>query len=182
MTNIDIENTSTRRSAWGLDSTDPESWRDRGLCAQTNPEAFFPNPGESNKAAKKTCLSCEVKNECLAYALEHDERFGIWGGLSERERRKLKRTRPPTLTAHCGTRYGYDKHRRRGEQACPACRAAAANHSREKRALRPLTTGRACGTESGAKAHYRRAEHCCERCKRAATAARKERLAAKGRQ
>jgi WhiB family redox-sensing transcriptional regulator len=37
------------------------------------------------------CLSCEVRSECLEYALAHDERFGIWGGLSERERRRLKR-------------------------------------------------------------------------------------------
>ena len=41
--------------------------------------------------AKKTCLGCPVRHECLQYALDHDERFGIWGGLSERERRRLKR-------------------------------------------------------------------------------------------
>ena len=67
------------------------SWQDRALCAQTDPEAFFPEKGGSTREAKKVCRSCEVRAECLDYALEHDERFGIWGGLSERERRRLKR-------------------------------------------------------------------------------------------
>jgi len=69
----------------------PHSWQDRALCAQTDPEAFFPEKGGSTREAKKVCTSCDVRSECLEYALAHDERFGIWGGLSERERRKLKR-------------------------------------------------------------------------------------------
>lgn len=71
--------------------TDDESWQDRALCAQTDPEAFFPEKGGSTREAKKICLGCEVRDMCLEYALAHDERFGIWGGLSERERRRLKR-------------------------------------------------------------------------------------------
>jgi WhiB family transcriptional regulator, redox-sensing transcriptional regulator len=67
------------------------SWQERALCAQTDPEAFFPEKGGSTREAKKVCLSCEVRGECLEYALANDERFGIWGGLSERERRKLKK-------------------------------------------------------------------------------------------
>jgi WhiB family redox-sensing transcriptional regulator len=67
------------------------SWQDRALCAQTDPEAFFPEKGGSTREAKKVCVGCEVRGECLEYALEHDERFGIWGGLSERERRRLKK-------------------------------------------------------------------------------------------
>jgi WhiB family redox-sensing transcriptional regulator len=66
-------------------------WQERALCAQTDPEAFFPEKGGSTREAKRICVSCEVKTECLAYALSNDERFGIWGGLSERERRRLKR-------------------------------------------------------------------------------------------
>ncbi|WP_454561269.1 WhiB family transcriptional regulator [Mycobacterium haemophilum] len=72
-----------------LEPTD--QWQDRALCAQTDPEAFFPEKGGSTREAKKICLGCEVRHECLEYALAHDERFGIWGGLSERERRRLKR-------------------------------------------------------------------------------------------
>jgi WhiB family transcriptional regulator, redox-sensing transcriptional regulator len=68
-----------------------DQWQDRALCAQTDPEAFFPEKGGSTREAKKICLGCEVRTQCLEYALAHDERFGIWGGLSERERRRLKR-------------------------------------------------------------------------------------------
>ena len=76
----------------GQDSDEAElTWQERALCAQTDPEAFFPEKGGSTREAKKVCVSCEVRAECLEYALENDERFGIWGGLSERERRKLKR-------------------------------------------------------------------------------------------
>lgn len=67
------------------------SWQERALCAQTDPEAFFPEKGGSTKEAKKVCTGCEVRSKCLEYALQHDERFGIWGGMSERERRRLKR-------------------------------------------------------------------------------------------
>lgn len=70
---------------------DEASWQERSLCAQTDPEAFFPEKGGSTREAKKICTGCEVRSECLEYALAHDERFGIWGGLSERERRRLKR-------------------------------------------------------------------------------------------
>jgi WhiB family redox-sensing transcriptional regulator len=63
-------------------------------------QTFIPGPSiqlgngeivELSWQAKRVCLSCEVRQECLEYALAHDERFGIWGGLSERERRRLKR-------------------------------------------------------------------------------------------
>ena len=70
---------------------DPLAWQSESLCAQTDPEAFFPEKGGSTRDAKKICGSCEVRSECLEYALQNDERFGIWGGLSERERRKLRK-------------------------------------------------------------------------------------------
>ena len=66
-------------------------WQERALCAQTDPEAFFPEKGGSTREAKKVCLGCDVRPECLEYALSADERFGIWGGLSERERRRLRK-------------------------------------------------------------------------------------------
>lgn len=72
--------------------SDEDQWQDRALCAQTDPEAFFPEKGGSTREAKRICLGCEVRGECLEYALAKDERFGIWGGLSERERRRLKRS------------------------------------------------------------------------------------------
>lgn len=74
-----------------LEDSEELTWQERALCAQTDPEAFFPEKGGSTREAKRVCLTCEVRAECLEYALGHDERFGIWGGLSERERRKLKK-------------------------------------------------------------------------------------------
>jgi WhiB family redox-sensing transcriptional regulator len=74
-----------------VDDDEVPDWQERALCAQTDPEAFFPEKGGSTREAKRICSGCEVRAECLDYALAHDERFGIWGGLSERERRRLRR-------------------------------------------------------------------------------------------
>ena len=76
--------------AFGEPAEEP-GWQERALCAQTDPEAFFPEKGGSTREAKRICSGCEVRAECLEYALANDERFGIWGGLSERERRRLRR-------------------------------------------------------------------------------------------
>jgi WhiB family redox-sensing transcriptional regulator len=75
------------------DDAEPINWQEEALCAQTDPEAFFPEKGGSTREAKRICESCDVRQECLEYALAHDERFGIWGGYSERERRRLKQRR-----------------------------------------------------------------------------------------
>jgi WhiB family transcriptional regulator, redox-sensing transcriptional regulator len=74
-----------------LPTDDEGGWQDRALCAQTDPEAFFPEKGGSTREAKRICVGCQVRAECLEYALVNDERFGIWGGLSERERQRLRR-------------------------------------------------------------------------------------------
>jgi len=75
----------------GEDDAGGMDWQDRALCALFDTEAFSTEKGGSTRDAKKVCRGCEVRAECLEYALEHDERFGIWGGLSERERRRIKR-------------------------------------------------------------------------------------------
>ena len=69
----------------------PPPWAERAACRYADPETFFPEKGGSTKEAKRICAMCEVREECLSYALEHDERFGVWGGFSERERRALRR-------------------------------------------------------------------------------------------
>jgi WhiB family redox-sensing transcriptional regulator len=70
-----------------------EPWMDEGVCAQTDPEIFFPEKGGDPSRAKAVCASCAVAAACLEYALTHNEHFGIWGGLSDRERRTLRKTR-----------------------------------------------------------------------------------------
>lgn len=66
-------------------------WREDALCSQTDPELFHPEPGRSVRPAKAVCMACEVRTECLDYALGTGEQRGVWGGLSERERRALQR-------------------------------------------------------------------------------------------
>jgi WhiB family redox-sensing transcriptional regulator len=68
-------------------------WQERANCLGVDPDLFFPERGASTREAKSVCGSCEVRAECLEYALDHAEKFGIWGGLSERERRRLRRQR-----------------------------------------------------------------------------------------
>jgi WhiB family redox-sensing transcriptional regulator len=81
------------------DESEELGWQERALCAQTDPEAFFPEKGGSTREAKRVCLTCDVRTECLEYALANDERFGIWGGLSERERRRVRLARRMPLSA-----------------------------------------------------------------------------------
>jgi len=75
-----------------LNITGPPEWMTGGVCAQVDPDLWFPEKGGSTRQAKALCTRCPVHPECLAYALAHDERFGIWGGASERDRRRIKRT------------------------------------------------------------------------------------------
>ncbi|WP_437049152.1 WhiB family transcriptional regulator [Streptomyces sp. enrichment culture] len=66
-------------------------WQEEALCAQTGGDFFFPEPGSSVREAKRICALCPIRPACLDYALANDERFGVWGGLSERERLMLRR-------------------------------------------------------------------------------------------
>lgn len=67
------------------------TWHENALCQQTDPESFYPERGYSADYAKTICHRCPVKDECLQWALDHDEQHGVWGGKSEKERRELKR-------------------------------------------------------------------------------------------
>jgi WhiB family redox-sensing transcriptional regulator len=69
------------------------AWQERANCLGVDPDLFFPERGASTREAKAVCWGCEVRGDCLEYALRHGEKFGIWGGLSERERRRVRRQR-----------------------------------------------------------------------------------------
>ncbi|MEP7201471.1 MAG: WhiB family transcriptional regulator [Ilumatobacteraceae bacterium] len=73
--------------------TDGRSWQDEANCLGVDPDLFFPERGASTREAKEVCRGCVVRLDCLEYALVNGEKFGIWGGLSERERRRLRRQR-----------------------------------------------------------------------------------------
>ena len=72
---------------------DDRSWQDRANCLGVDPDLFFPERGASTREAKEVCRGCVVREDCLEYALANGEKFGIWGGMSERERRRVRRQR-----------------------------------------------------------------------------------------
>ena len=80
-------------AAEGVDEVAAESWQAFANCLGVDPDLFFPERGASTKEAKQGCQGCVVREDCLEYALANGEKFGIWGGLSERERRRIRRQR-----------------------------------------------------------------------------------------
>ncbi len=74
-----------------------ESWGERASCRSTNPDALFVQ-GALQHAAKKVCHGCPVRTECLAEALDGRMEFGVWGGMTERERRAILRRRPNVVS------------------------------------------------------------------------------------
>ncbi len=68
-------------------------WQLQANCLGVDPDLFFPERGASTREAKEVCRGCVVKDDCLEYALANGEKFGIWGGMSERERRRIRRAR-----------------------------------------------------------------------------------------
>lgn len=83
--------------SWGIPCRDVEDrhWQDEANCLGVDPDLFYPERGQSTAPAKAVCRGCMVREECLAYALSNGEKFGIWGALSERERRRIRRQRIP---------------------------------------------------------------------------------------
>ncbi|MBM3663259.1 MAG: WhiB family transcriptional regulator [Actinobacteria bacterium] len=65
----------------------------RGNCAEKPPSVFFPSDGVGVEVAKRVCADCPVKNQCLEYALDNRIDHGVWGGTSERERRRILKAR-----------------------------------------------------------------------------------------
>lgn len=70
-----------------------DDWRDLAECKGMDPDFFFPDRGESLRDVKAVCAGCPVRRECLDYALDNNEKVGVWGGLSERARRQIRRDR-----------------------------------------------------------------------------------------
>lgn len=73
--------------------TEEITWQRFANCLGVDPDLFFPERGASTREAKEVCRACVVRADCLEYAITNGEKFGIWGGLSERERRRIRRAR-----------------------------------------------------------------------------------------
>lgn len=122
---------------WLMALLEPPEWHKRAKCRSMFPEGgdniFFPQRGEvtrSNYPAKQICVTCPVKEECLEAG---GTQQGIWGGLSQRQRKRLFRVPrtvsvdPTRASVTCGSEAGYKRHTRKGEKPCEACNDA---HSR----------------------------------------------------
>ena len=71
-------------------------WQNNANCLGLDPVLFFPNRGDSTREARAVCAGCVVRQECLEYALANKLAHGIWGGHSERERKRMRRERKAT--------------------------------------------------------------------------------------
>ena len=116
------------------------AWQDDAACRGTDPELWFPSRGDSTTQQKAICAGCPVRAQCLEHAIVNVESFGIWGGTSERERRRIRaarrtKTRRSSGWSH-GTTYGYQRGCRC--DACTATNSERQKRYRQGRALRSL--------------------------------------------
>lgn len=69
---------------------DSMAWAEQGACRGSKSSLWFPEPGKNAPHALAICKECPVRAECLDYAMVNGERFGVWGGTTEKDRRKLR--------------------------------------------------------------------------------------------
>jgi WhiB family redox-sensing transcriptional regulator len=99
-------------------------WQDNAACRGEPTDMWFPARGEESFYAKAICNECPVREQCLEYSLEIPNLIGIWGGLSGKERRKLKHIRAQRKPIRHGTQGGYKQHIERDVPMCEPCRKA----------------------------------------------------------
>lgn len=160
-------------------------WRDRAGCQKADPELPFAGEGTDEEArfVRGFCEPCPVRQDCLQFALDHDD-FGVYGGLNRKHRRRVQAEMAGRKTfAPCGTDRAYHRHRRRGERPCADCRRAHTDmtnfYYQGKRASAKTEaedTGR-CGTHAGYQAHMGRGQKPCDPCAAAAKVHRADRAA-----
>lgn len=106
-------------------------WTDLAACKDTDTRLFFVDPGQNANEAKAVCAGCACRRECLRLALETGTDYGVFGGLTPKERAGMRRPLHEPV-ARCGTDAGYQRHIAVREQPCPACRSAHAVGERER--------------------------------------------------
>ena len=79
---------------------DDRSWQEYANCMGVDPDLFFPERGASTREAKEVCKGCVVREDCLEFALANGEKFGIWGGMTEVQRKKTRPRRVPLPAPH----------------------------------------------------------------------------------
>ncbi|MFB7798964.1 WhiB family transcriptional regulator [Isoptericola sp. NPDC056134] len=151
----------------------------QALCSQTDPEVFYPSQGDHADAAKAVCAECPIRMRCLEVAVANREMWGVWGGTSQQERRRMIAGKPPVakkqsarIEVH-GTVGGFRRHKRAGEAPCAECSEAhgswiekiQASASKGRAGRKPMP--REHGTERGYGQHLRNDEIPCDGCKAA---------------
>ena len=124
---------------WNLPDPGETEWQDQALCAQTDPELFFPEKGGGSRDAKRICRQCPVRAECLEYALAHDERFGVWGAMTVSDRDRLTRARAASDSAPAAPAVPHPCHAGHlrtpenvyGDGSCRMCKIDRAREARE---------------------------------------------------
>jgi WhiB family redox-sensing transcriptional regulator len=74
-----------------MNPSPPDHWQDRAACFGIDPDVFFPVSEDEAGTALAFCGGCRIREECLAWALKNGERYGVWGGLTEQQRRRVQR-------------------------------------------------------------------------------------------
>ena len=97
-------------------------WASRGACRSSDPDALFVQGAAQNRV-KTVCMSCPVRTECLADSLDNRIEFGVWGGMTERERRALRRRRPNVVSWRRLLETARAEHERMVEVSAPAASA-----------------------------------------------------------
>lgn len=69
------------------------AWQQKANCRGLDPDLFFPAQGKYRREVRVVCQGCVVRSECLEYSIDNNEKFGIWGGVPERQRRLMRRKR-----------------------------------------------------------------------------------------
>ena len=75
----------------GLETKDVTTWREKALCQSIDPEVFFDDESSATSEAKTICAVCVTSQQCLRYALDNNEQYGVWGGFTAAERRMIRR-------------------------------------------------------------------------------------------
>ena len=121
----------------------PGTWAAEAVCAQSDPEIFFPDKGQSYGIAKQICRVCPVQVQCLTFALDNGETHGIWGGTTHNDRRAMgyrhRRNieldygapEAPDDEDWHGTPWGIKRHHRNRTEPCIDCRRARRAYARD---------------------------------------------------
>lgn len=150
-------------------------WSTAAVCAQVDADLWFPEAGGFGREAKRICSTCPVQTQCLQWALDHDESWGIWGGYSTKDRRRIKHGLPLPKTpqppnapgADNPNVHGYRRYKRGCR--CTVCKAAWAQYQRDYHAAQgiPPKLCQVCQTELHGRGRHR---YCSQECKRIAYA------------